>query len=293
MKKYFQDIFLGITTVLQGMRLTFRHLIAAKKRHKATNVNSSEYFKENTGIVTLKYPYEQLPVPDHGRYQLFNEIDDCIVCDKCAVICPVNCIAIDAIKSPEPIGETSDGSVKRLYAATFDIDMAKCCFCGLCTSVCPTECLTMTNTYDFSTYTVKEMNFEFANLSKEEAHQKRKIYEQFMLEKEQLKAEKPTIKPDSPKPTFKPVIKLAVSSPKTTIEIPKEEPSAPTNPAPSIPKPVGIKPIIKPVIKSTTVASEEIKTPEQSTTTPEVKKPVGLKPIIKPVIKKPEPPANS
>lgn len=148
MKKYFSDIWEGVSSVLQGMKLTLRHLKNANHRHTPTNVSDKNYFLQDTGLVTLTYPYETLPVPDHGRYQLFNEMDDCIVCDKCAVICPVSCIAIDAIKSSEPIGVTSDGSVKRLYAAKFDIDMAKCCFCGLCTSVCPTECLTMTNQYD-------------------------------------------------------------------------------------------------------------------------------------------------
>ena len=90
------------------------------------------------------------PIPDVGRYRLHNEIDDCIVCDKCAKICPVDCIDIEPIKATEEIGKTSDGTPKRIYAAKFDIDMGKCCFCGLCTTVCPTECLTMTKVYDFS-----------------------------------------------------------------------------------------------------------------------------------------------
>jgi NADH-quinone oxidoreductase subunit I len=100
-------------------------------------------------------PKQELPVPEVGRYQLDVEIDDCIVCDLCAKICPVNCIDIESIKSTEAIGETSDGSKKLLYAAKFDIDMAKCMYCGLCTIVCPTECIVMTNQYDKTVFELK------------------------------------------------------------------------------------------------------------------------------------------
>jgi NADH-quinone oxidoreductase subunit I len=114
-------------------------------------------------------------------------MDDCIVCDKCVKVCPVDCIEIEPIKATGLVGLTSDGSPIRLYAAKFDIDMSKCCFCGLCTTVCPTECLTMTSEYDFSVYEVKEHNFSFANLTAEEAEEKKRLYEQFVAEKEELK----------------------------------------------------------------------------------------------------------
>ena len=112
------------------------------------SIEDADYFKQKDGVVTTLYPYESIPVPDNGRYRLHNEMEDCIVCDLCAKICPVDCIAIDPIKSTVEIGKTSDGSTRRIYAATFDIDMAKCCYCGLCTTVCPTESLTMTKAYD-------------------------------------------------------------------------------------------------------------------------------------------------
>ena len=37
---------------------------------------------------------EKISVPEIGRYQLDCEIDDCIVCDKCAKVCPVDCIKL-------------------------------------------------------------------------------------------------------------------------------------------------------------------------------------------------------
>ncbi len=169
------------------MRLTLRHLRQAWSRRKANDVRQDGYFSEQTGMVTLQYPHETMPVPDNGRYQLHNEMDDCIVCDKCVKICPVDCIEIEPIRSSEEIGKASDGSSIRLYAAKFDIDMAKCCYCGLCTTVCPTECLTMTQEFDYSTFDIKTMLFQFANLTPAQAEEKRQLWEQYQAEKAQSK----------------------------------------------------------------------------------------------------------
>lgn len=184
-------------------------------------VDSPEYFQQE-GIVTLQYPREAIPVPDNGRYRLYNEIDDCIVCDLCAKICPVNCIEIEAVKSVGEIGKTSDGTTKRLYAARFDIDMAKCCYCGLCTTVCPTECLTMTKTYDYSEFDIRNMVYHFTDLTPAETEVKRKEIEEHKRIQEEAKAKAPETpqakEPAKPQegekkpafnPVFKPVIKPA------------------------------------------------------------------------------------
>lgn len=187
---YFHDLKTGFISVLQGMKLTCKHLINARHHHAPTNVQDKQYFEDDKGIVTLEYPFEAIPVPDHGRYRLHNEVEDCIVCDKCAVACPVNCIEIEAVKSAETIKLTSDGTKKKLYAARFDIDMAKCCYCGLCTAVCPTECLTMTKVYDYSEYDIRNMIYHFGELTPEEAEAKQQEYERQKAEKEKAAAEK-------------------------------------------------------------------------------------------------------
>src|SRR6185312_259758 len=151
-------------------------------------VTSDNYFKQMEGTGTIQYPHQQLPVPEVGRYQLDVEIDDCIVCDLCAKICPVDCIDIEQIKSTELIGLTSDGSPKRLYAAKFDIDMAKCMYCGLCTIVCPTECIIMTNQYDRSVAEISELTYAFSDMTPEDAAQKRREFEQQQVERQAAKA---------------------------------------------------------------------------------------------------------
>ena len=181
---YFGNIKEALSSLLQGLRLSFRHFREASESRKPMGIEKSDYFDQQTGIVTLQYPKESLPVPDNGRYKLHNEIDDCIVCDKCAKICPVDCIEIEPVKSVEEIGKTSDGTPKRLYAAKFDIDMGKCCFCGLCTTVCPTECLTMTKVYDFSEYDSADHIFAFSEMSPLEILQKKQELEEYKKQKE-------------------------------------------------------------------------------------------------------------
>ncbi len=229
-KTYWKSISESTHSLLGGLRITFSHLLASRKSRKPIAITDNNYFTHTQGINTVQYPYEMQPVPDNGRYRLHNEIDDCIVCDKCAKVCPVDCIDIEPIKATEEIGKTSDGTPKRIYAAKFDIDMGKCCFCGLCTTVCPTECLTMTKVYDFSTYDIHDHNYAFAEMSLADIAAKKQLAEDQQKNKAAA-ATKPVVStpavatptsnsetPEAPKPgkpVFRPKIK-PVPPPSTT-----------------------------------------------------------------------------
>ncbi|HYG39162.1 MAG TPA: 4Fe-4S dicluster domain-containing protein [Cytophagales bacterium] len=305
---YFGDILESIKTLSEGLWLTLKHIFQATKRRDSSYVSDKNYFDQKTGLVTLQYPYESIPVPDNGRYRLHNEIDDCIVCDKCAKICPVDCITIESIKATEEIGKTSDGTSKRLYAPTFDIDLAKCCYCGLCTTVCPTECLTMTKAYDFSEVDVGNFIYKFADMTWEEAEQKRKEIEAVNAQKEAAKAaakaaaieekvEGETIqeaKPAGAKPAFKPKIRSA--NPANSPTNPTDEDI--TNSAqgtentakqekPTVAKPV-FKPKIRPVITEAQTKQPDENadiSPESNTTTSSESKPAAPRPVFKPKIR--------
>jgi NADH-quinone oxidoreductase subunit I len=177
----------GFITTVKGLRLTFKHLFAAGKTRKVIGIKEENYFDQLGATTTIQYPHQKLPVPEVGRYQLDVEMDDCIVCDLCAKICPVDCIEIESIKSTEAIGQTSDGTTKRLYAAKFDIDMAKCMYCGLCTVVCPTECIIMTNTYDRSVPKMTDLIYQFSDMSAEDAQEKREAIAKQNAEKQAAK----------------------------------------------------------------------------------------------------------
>lgn len=215
---YWRNITSSVGSLLTGLRLTFRHFKNARKSRKPVAIFDSTYFQQPDGIATIQYPHEILPVPITGRYRLHNEIDDCIVCDKCAKICPVNCITIEPVRSVEEFGKTSDGTPKRIYAAKFDINMSQCCFCALCTTVCPTECLTMTKVYDFSVTNIQEHTYAFAEMTPSEILDKKNIFEEYQKNKAKPAPTQPAAqnesvqnseapKPATPKPIFKPKIK--------------------------------------------------------------------------------------
>ncbi len=303
MKRYLKEIVDVIQSTRKGMALTWKHAFDARKKRSQHNIQDTDYFSQTTGITTLEYPHVEIPVPDNGRYQLHNEMDDCIVCDKCVKVCPVDCIEIEPIKATGLVGLTSDGSPIRLYAAKFDIDMSKCCFCGLCTTVCPTECLTMTSEYDFSVFEVKEHNFSFANLTAEEAEEKKRLYEQFVAEKEELKKsadsgqsavvsgqssvvsgqstvdssqssvaspESEVVSPEVKKPVFKPSFKpKAVDSSQSSVASPESEDPA-SNTSPEVKKPV-FKPSFK--VKAVDSSQSSVASPESEGPTSDVQSP--------------------
>lgn len=257
----------------------------------------ANYFDHQNGVFTNFYPHESLPVPDHGRYRLHNEIEDCIVCDKCAKVCPVDCIDIEAVKSSEEIRKAADGSSIRLYAAKFDIDMAKCCYCGLCTSVCPTDSLTMTKTFDYSEFDIRNMIYEFSEMTETEADEKREDYNQYLEAKKAVKAatsEPTTSSPAKPKvmiPGMKAAATDAAPKPKILgagalkpkIVIKPTESLHSSSTSALKPKIGGTKPVIKKEEET-----DEVKKP--SPLKPVIKKPVGepTKPsALKPVMKKP------
>ncbi|MFC1514172.1 NuoI/complex I 23 kDa subunit family protein [candidate division KSB1 bacterium] len=171
MQTYFSNIYIGIKTVLIGMALTFRHLFVKS--------------------VTVQYPHDKLEIPERARNQLFNKIEDCIGCNQCVRVCPVDCIDLETVKAfPEDdLGTTSEGRKKSLWLPVFDIDMAKCCYCGLCTYPCPTFCLVMTKEFEYSTVDRNDLIFHFTDLDPVKIAELREKDKLRTIEKEKKKAE--------------------------------------------------------------------------------------------------------
>ena len=173
MKKYFQNIWQSVTTLLIGLGITMKHMFRIRK-----------------GMVTLQYPEEKWPRPNRNigfdpkiynviRSKLYVDINDCIGCRKCERACPVDCIKIDALKVPKDtdLGLTSGGTTKRLLVSRFDIDMTECMFCNLCVYPCPEDCIFMTGgpnsekqplDYEYSQYNRSKLIFKFSNISKKD-----------------------------------------------------------------------------------------------------------------------------
>lgn len=287
LRSYWANIKTSIKTLKKGLEVTEKHIKQARNQRTAIGPANTNYFDQQNGLFTVQYPKEQIPVPDNGRYKLHNEIEDCIVCDKCAKVCPVDCIDIEPVRATEEFGKTSDGTSKRIYAAKFDIDMAKCCFCGLCTTVCPTECLTMTNEYDFSAFDFAEHNVPFANMTPLEILEKKKEFEEFTRKKAEQKAQAGTVTGSSNKPVMKPAIKPGATKPVVKPKIAGAQPNKPKvviKPKVQVNRPeeASEKPKIRPIIKPKVQPGKEENPDSQEESKAKLKPKVPMHPKIPP-----------
>lgn len=194
MSDYFSNIKSSAVTIASGMAITLKHFFNAVHRKGDAGLDDVDYFKQVDGLVTLQYPHEAIPTPQHGRYRLYCNIDDCIGCGQCVRACPISCITMETIKVlPEDLascGKTSDGQQKKFWIPVFDIDIAKCMTCGICTTVCPTECLYHTPVSDFSEFDRNSMLYHFGNLTKLEAEAKRRKVAEAQAKAQAEKAKK-------------------------------------------------------------------------------------------------------
>ena len=213
MREYFNNIYTGVISFLEGLSLTFKHLKN----------------KEDL-VATLQYPNEKWPIPERNigfdnseynavRSKLHVDMDDCIGCLQCERACPVDCIKIDTIKPPKDsefdCGITSFGTQKKLVVPRFTIDMSECMYCNLCVYPCPEECIYMVGgpnddkheiDYEFSQYSRDGLIFEFADATDEDILavggsdyiEKREQKKSKLIEGEQLKGVEEIIKEELP-----------------------------------------------------------------------------------------------
>ena len=109
--------------------------------------------------VTVQYPDEKpyLPPRYRGRIILARDPDGgerCVACYLCAVVCPVDCISLQA---------TEDENGRR-YPDFFRINFSRCIYCGYCEEACPTYAIQLTPDFEMSEYDRQNMVYEKEDL---------------------------------------------------------------------------------------------------------------------------------
>jgi len=109
--------------------------------------------------VTIQYPEERRRLAPRwrGRIILSRDPDGgerCVACYLCAVVCPVDCIALQAT-------EAEDG---RRYPEFFRINFSRCIFCGFCEEACPTYAIQLTPDFEMSEYIRNNLVYEKEDL---------------------------------------------------------------------------------------------------------------------------------
>lgn len=111
--------------------------------------------KRETVLYPEQTPY--LPPRWRGRIILSRDPDGaerCVACYLCAVVCPVDCISLQA---------TEDEHGRR-YPEFFRINFSRCIFCGFCEEACPTYAIQLTPDFEMSEYHRPQLVYEKEDL---------------------------------------------------------------------------------------------------------------------------------
>lgn len=96
-----------------------------------------------TGVVTKKYPFKPVEVPEGFRGKPTIDVEKCIGCGACVNVCPPNALNIEV--NPKK-------SVKKII-----LFLGRCIFCGRCQDVCPTKAIKLTREFELSTLTMDDL----------------------------------------------------------------------------------------------------------------------------------------
>ena len=132
--------------ILKGLGVTLKHFFETYlddirwkgKRYYTPEGIAHRMSHKTTGIFTVQYPEEKLPVPEEFRYipfLIYEEKEDgtretrCTSCGICAKVCPPQCIWITRTTDPTTGRPVPD-------PAEFYIDIDICMSCGFCAEYC-------------------------------------------------------------------------------------------------------------------------------------------------------------
>lgn len=148
--------------ILKGLGVTLKHFLETYiddirkwgKRYFTKEGIEYRTSKDVSGIFTVQYPEEKLPIPEEFRFipfLLYEEKEDgeklirCTSCGICAKVCPPQCIWIEQTTHPKtgrPVPEPVE----------FYIDIDICMNCGYCAEYCPFDAIKMDHDFELASY---------------------------------------------------------------------------------------------------------------------------------------------
>ncbi|MCF6213190.1 MAG: 4Fe-4S binding protein [Flavobacteriaceae bacterium] len=139
---YFSDIYNGVKTLLQGMGVTGKYFIHARKE-----------------IITQEYPdnKDTLKMFDRFRGEVVMPHDElnehrCTGCQKCEIACPNGSIEIIWDRG---IDEETGKKKKKIDKHIYHLGM--CTMCGLCIEACPTDAIVWSQKFNHATLERSEL----------------------------------------------------------------------------------------------------------------------------------------
>lgn len=153
--KYFSDIFRGVHTLWEGMKVT------------------GKYFVSPGEIVTEQYPENRdtLKMTDRFKGEVIMPHDEnnqhkCTGCGICEINCPNGSIEIITKKVPNEKGKMVKIIDKHIY------HLSMCTFCELCIKTCPSDAITWGADFEHAMFDrsklTKVLNHPGSSLKKKE-----------------------------------------------------------------------------------------------------------------------------
>jgi len=150
------------TGILKSLGVTLKHFVGSYvddirwlgRRYFNDEALKVRQGPKGTGVFTVQYPEEKLPVPEEFRFIPFLVYDEgaegqreirCTSCGICAKVCPPQCIWIERSNDPQsgrPIPTPKE----------FFIDVDICMNCGLCSEYCPFDAIKMDHVYELASF---------------------------------------------------------------------------------------------------------------------------------------------
>ncbi len=154
--------------IIKGLGVTLQHFFSTYiddlkwlgRRYYSRRGIAHRMSKDASGIFTIQYPEEKLPVPEEFRYIPFlvydegpngEKVERCTSCGICSKVCPPQCIWI--VRTNDPATGRPIPSPAEFY---IDIDI--CMNCGFCAEYCPFDAIKMDHDYELSVYNRQEKN---------------------------------------------------------------------------------------------------------------------------------------
>lgn len=146
------SLFLSFFESIQSIWLVFLHAFRKRVTVQYPEERSSLSPRWRGRIILSRDPPEE--IPDRDIEHTTQGPERCVACYLCAVVCPVDCISLQATETPQG----------RRYPEFFRINFSRCIFCGLCEEACPTAAIQLIPDFEMGEYRRDQLVYEKEDL---------------------------------------------------------------------------------------------------------------------------------